>query len=100
MGARAPQEKADTEGKAVTEGTKATEGRACTEGKGATGGQGGTERKGATEGQAVTESELAELLSETALAAVRTVEREGLGICAKCRWTHGCLKCDGEKALR
>ena len=28
------------------------------------------------------------------------VEKNGLGVCAKCRWSHGCHKCDGVKALR
>ena len=28
------------------------------------------------------------------------IKAKGLGICAKCRWKHGCLRCDFPKAVR
>ena len=39
-----------------------------------------------------------ENLSEAAQQAVKMAEA-GAGICSKCRWSSGCLGCDGGKAL-
>ena len=39
-------------------------------------------------------------LSEDAKATIQRLQREGLGICSRCRWTHGCLSCSAPHAER
>ena len=41
-----------------------------------------------------------ELLPFERKLVVERVMSQGLGVCSRCRFTHGCLSCCGEKALR
>ena len=41
-----------------------------------------------------------DLLDDHRRALVSKVAKTGRGVCSRCRWSHGCHKCDEEKALR
>ena len=41
-----------------------------------------------------------ELLPPDRRKVVQQVMSRGVGVCSKCRYSHGCLRCSGEKALR
>ena len=44
--------------------------------------------------------ELCEFLPQNKKEAIENVAIFGLGVCSKCRWASGCLKCDPEKCIR
>ena len=41
-----------------------------------------------------------DLLPPERRAIVDHIFKQGVGVCSRCRYSHGCLSCDGEKALR
>jgi hypothetical protein len=40
------------------------------------------------------------LLPPERRAIVEKIFKQGAGVCSRCRYSHGCLSCDGEKAMR